>query len=141
MQPVGVLYAPLAFGGGGLVSLALATTFAAYGLLRKLCPARPLPAVCIETAVLSPLALAWLALGAPPGGGALLQGTGLAPSMTFLLAVFVYGEPFTSGHAFAFSCVWLALAVTAWDGLRRSVRPGGAAAPLPPGPRPREGGA
>ena len=33
----------------------------------------------------------------------------LAPSMTFCLAVFLWGEPFTPGHAVAFSCIWTAL--------------------------------
>jgi chloramphenicol-sensitive protein RarD len=33
----------------------------------------------------------------------------LAPTITFLLAVFVYEEPFTVGHAVAFTCIWLAL--------------------------------
>jgi chloramphenicol-sensitive protein RarD len=32
----------------------------------------------------------------------------LAPSMSFLIAVFLYGEQFTSGHAVALSCIWLA---------------------------------
>lgn len=33
----------------------------------------------------------------------------LAPSMTFSLAVFLWGEPFTQGHAVAFACIWTAL--------------------------------
>ncbi|GAB4185479.1 MAG: EamA family transporter RarD [Wenzhouxiangellaceae bacterium] len=33
----------------------------------------------------------------------------LAPSCTFLLAVLVYGEPFTHGHQVAFVCIWTAL--------------------------------
>jgi chloramphenicol-sensitive protein RarD len=33
----------------------------------------------------------------------------LAPSITFLLAVGVYGEPFGRAQALAFSCVWIAL--------------------------------
>ena len=35
----------------------------------------------------------------------------LAPSMSFLIAVFMYGEAFTTGHAVAFACIWLALAL------------------------------
>lgn len=35
----------------------------------------------------------------------------LAPSLTFLLAVFIYGEPFTMNHAITFGSVWLALFV------------------------------
>ena len=33
----------------------------------------------------------------------------LAPSMTFLLAVFLFEEPFTPDHAVTFACVWTAL--------------------------------
>lgn len=33
----------------------------------------------------------------------------ITPSMTFLLAVFLYDERFTQGHAVAFGCIWLAL--------------------------------
>lgn len=33
----------------------------------------------------------------------------LSPSLTFLLAVFIYGEPFTINHAITFGAVWLAL--------------------------------
>jgi chloramphenicol-sensitive protein RarD len=35
----------------------------------------------------------------------------LAPTLQFLLAVSVYGEPFTSAHAIAFGCIWTALAL------------------------------
>lgn len=33
----------------------------------------------------------------------------LAPSLSLLLGVFVYGEPFTSVHVVTFSCIWAAL--------------------------------
>ncbi|MGF1520097.1 MAG: EamA family transporter RarD [Nodosilinea sp.] len=33
----------------------------------------------------------------------------LAPSLSLLLGVFVYGEPFTPVHAVTFSCIWAAL--------------------------------
>ena len=35
----------------------------------------------------------------------------IAPSLTFLLSVFIYDEAFTQGHAVAFSCIWFALAM------------------------------
>jgi chloramphenicol-sensitive protein RarD len=44
----------------------------------------------------------------------------IAPSMTFLLSVFVYGEVFTQGHAVAFGCIWLALALVSAESLARS---------------------
>jgi chloramphenicol-sensitive protein RarD len=49
----------------------------------------------------------------------------LSPSLQFLLAVLVYGEPFTAAQAGAFGFIWLALAVFAAHTLRR-----GAAEPL-----------
>lgn len=47
----------------------------------------------------------------------------IAPSMSFCLAVFLFREPFTYGHAAAFGAIWTALAVYTWAGryaLRRS---------------------
>jgi len=46
----------------------------------------------------------------------------LSPSLQFLLAVFVFREPFTSAHAAAFAFIWTALAILTWD-LRRRLRP------------------
>ena len=44
----------------------------------------------------------------------------IAPSLTFLLSVFVYGEVFTRGHAVAFSCIWLALAMVSLENVLKS---------------------
>jgi len=44
----------------------------------------------------------------------------LAPSMSFLIAVFFYGEQFTVGHAVAFSFIWLALALVSIEPFRRA---------------------
>lgn len=46
----------------------------------------------------------------------------LAPSLTFVLAVFVYGETFTLDHAITFGCVWLALLLYSWAGWHRMRR-------------------
>ena len=35
----------------------------------------------------------------------------LAPTLQFIIAVFVYGEPFTTAHAIAFAAIWSALAI------------------------------
>ena len=35
----------------------------------------------------------------------------LAPTLQFLLAVSIYGEPFTNAHAIAFGAIWAALAL------------------------------
>ena len=48
----------------------------------------------------------------------------LAPTLAFLLAVGVYGEPFTRGHAVSFGCVWVALALSMWETLSRAPRAG-----------------
>ena len=44
----------------------------------------------------------------------------IAPSMTFLLSVFLWNEPFTRGHAVAFSCIWFALALISAESWKRS---------------------
>lgn len=46
----------------------------------------------------------------------------IAPSMTFLLSVFLYGEAFTQGHAVAFTCIWVALAMVSVETVLRSRR-------------------
>jgi len=46
----------------------------------------------------------------------------IAPSMTFLLSVFLYDEPFTRGHAVAFICIWFALAMVSAETLMRTRR-------------------
>jgi chloramphenicol-sensitive protein RarD len=46
----------------------------------------------------------------------------LAPSMSFLIAVFLFNEVFTFGHAVAFGCIWLALALVSIEPFRRARR-------------------
>lgn len=46
----------------------------------------------------------------------------LSPSMSFLIAVYLYGEVFTTGHAVAFGCIWLALALVSVEPFRRARR-------------------
>jgi chloramphenicol-sensitive protein RarD len=56
----------------------------------------------------------------------------LAPTLTFLLAALVYGEPFTAAWAFTFALIWSGLAVFSIDSLRTRrklrQRPGGGGA-------------
>jgi chloramphenicol-sensitive protein RarD len=62
------------------ISLALCISFALYGLLRKVVPADALTGLAIETAVLFPLAaawLGWLALAGQPILGTTTRDTGL----------------------------------------------------------------
>jgi len=155
-------FVSLGLGGVGVLSLAAATgvpwialslavSFALDGLLRKLAPVASLPALAVETALLAPAAVGYIALlevegrgafGHPPEPAALhvalLAGAGvatalpllwfasaarrlrlatlgqlqyIAPSLALLLAVAVYGEPFTRVHAVAFGCIWAGLAL------------------------------
>ena len=41
----------------------------------------------------------------------------LAPTLQFLVAVLVFGEPFTHAHAAAFGFIWLALVIFTVDSL------------------------
>jgi chloramphenicol-sensitive protein RarD len=43
----------------------------------------------------------------------------IAPTMIFLIAVFVFREPFGWGRAIAFLCIWSGLAVYSWSLLKR----------------------
>ena len=46
----------------------------------------------------------------------------LAPTLQFLLAVFAYGEPFTTAHAIAFGAIWAALALYVTSLVREAQR-------------------
>src|SRR5690349_16226243 len=136
------------------ISLTLCATFALYGLLRKVVAADAVTGLGIETTLLFPLAVGWLAWrandGAPIVGTtsmdtALLLAAGvasttplilftaaarklaystlgmlqfIAPTLQFLIAVALYGEPFTTAHAIAFPAIWLALVLYATAMLR-----------------------
>jgi chloramphenicol-sensitive protein RarD len=43
----------------------------------------------------------------------------LAPSISLLIAVFLYDEPFTKAHAVTFALIWSALALVTWEAFRR----------------------
>jgi chloramphenicol-sensitive protein RarD len=138
---------PLAFQALGQlwISVTLAVSFATYGLMRKIAPVEATSGLAVETILILPLALAWLAWGMTSGRPVfgstdfettllLLAGVAttvplllftaaarrlrystlgmlqfLAPTLQFLLAVFVYDEDFTTAHAIAFGSIWLAL--------------------------------
>jgi chloramphenicol-sensitive protein RarD len=44
----------------------------------------------------------------------------IGPTIQFLLAIFVFHEPFTTERAVGFSLIWTALAIYAIDGVWRS---------------------
>ena len=68
--------AVLAAGAGGAIwiSLSLAASFATYGFLRKVAPVDSIEGLTIETALLAPLAAAWIVLLHGGGDGAFLAG-------------------------------------------------------------------
>ena len=46
----------------------------------------------------------------------------IGPTLSLLVAVLVFGEPFPPARAFGFCLIWLALALYAGEGLARSMR-------------------
>ncbi|MEA2710480.1 MAG: chloramphenicol-sensitive protein RarD [Phycisphaerales bacterium] len=145
--------AVITFGRGMLpwISMVRAISWGGYSLMRKIAHVSPLVGVAIETAMLVPVAAAYLTIvGTSPSpitpgdyGVIALSGivTGLpllwftaaarrlrlttlgflqygAPIGQFLLAVFLYGEPFGQWNFIGFSFIWAALAVYTIDSLR-----------------------
>lgn len=157
---VGVLYFAAGLGTIPWIALGLALTFGLYGLVRKQAPVEPLVGLAVESGLVMPLALGYVAVlfargtGAFPAGTsgemALLAGSGaatalpllffamaakrlrfstlgivqyLSPTVQLLLAVVVFGEPFTDRHAVTFGLIWAAVAIYAVDGLRAAASP------------------
>jgi chloramphenicol-sensitive protein RarD len=57
----------------------------------------------------------------------------VAPSLQFLLAVLVFGEPLTQAHLVCFAAIWLALGIFVWEGVRTGrARVGGRGSGLAP---------
>lgn len=137
------------------LALVLACSFGLYGLIRKTAKVDSLAGSTLETALMTPLAIAFLVFLAARGEGQLghaswqlhllLVATGvvtavplllftsaarrlplstvgflqyLAPTGQFLLAVLVYGEPFSSATLGAFALIWAGLAVFSYDAWR-----------------------
>jgi chloramphenicol-sensitive protein RarD len=139
---------------GGLpwISLALATTFAVYGFLRKTLPIGPSQGFFLEVLILSFPSLAYVIWLYARGEGhflasepdnmlllvlcgpataipLMLYGFGakllrfstigimqyIAPTMVFLIAVFVFHEPLGFWKMVAFALIWTALALYSWS--------------------------
>lgn len=149
----GVIYLAWALGAAPWMGLALAASFALYGLMRKTAPLESIMGLGVETLLLAPLALGyllwlgqagafaqsdwqldWLLVAAGPVTAVplLLFAYGarriplsligflqyVGPSLQLMLAVFVFGEDFTSAHAIAFALIWAALAIFTASSLR-----------------------
>ncbi len=83
----GVLTFAIAVGRPPWISLALAGSFASYALLRKRAHVHALPGLMIETAILFPPALAYLAWLHARGGSAFLAGSPAADALLVLAGV------------------------------------------------------
>ena len=47
----------------------------------------------------------------------------IAPTLSLVLAIVLYGEPFTRDHAIGFGCVWIGLAIFSADSVLRAPAP------------------
>lgn len=148
LAAAGVIYLTLTYGRPPWIALSLAFTFGLYGLVKKLSPLGSLYGLTLETAIVFPIALVYLAFVEFTGTGSFLQegartdilliGTGvvtsvpllmfasaarqipltmigvlqyIAPTLQFLIGVFVYHELFNQSRMIGFSLVWLALLI------------------------------
>lgn len=156
---VAVVTLGVGLGNPPWISLFLALTFGAYGLIKKQITLGPVISVFIEVLLLAPIAIMWLigvhqfGWSEPSGafgvnwrdsgllmlsgiltGGPLilmsyaarrisLSALGLVqylnPTLQFLVATFVFFEPFTKWHAIAFPLIWLGLLVFSLENWRQ----------------------
>ena len=151
---VGVILLLVGLGRLPWITLTLAATFGVYGLLRKKSPLGPLTGLGLETLLLFPFALGFLAWQQSTGAGALgrvsltehamLVGAGvvtaiplllfaygarrirlstlgllqyIAPTVQFILGIWVFHEPFSRERAAAFGLIWCGLALYTADNL------------------------
>lgn len=152
VQAVGVGRVPV-------IALALAGSFGFYGFFRKTARVNSASGLFVETLLLVPLAIAWLAFTFVRDGGPGIQAdpyylgllvlTGpatavplllfafavqrlrlttigmlqyLAPSIQFLLAIFVLHEEINATRLLSFALIWLSLAIYSADSLMRTRR-------------------
>lgn len=152
----GVLYLTFVYGRLPWIALTLAFTFGFYGLLKKKVRLPSLEGLTLETALMTPLALlylAWLQIQGTAAFGhvdwrtnLLLMGAGvvtaiplllfaagarriplstigflqyIAPTLQFLIGVFIYREAFDLTRLVGFSLIWLALLTYTVDGVRQ----------------------
>jgi chloramphenicol-sensitive protein RarD len=148
LAAAGVLYLTITYGRPPWIALSLAFSFGIYGLVKKVAPLGSLYGLTLETALVFPFALIYLAFVQSTGTSAflhqgvltdiLLIATGIvtsipllmfasaarqipltmigvlqyiAPTLQFLIGVFLYHEPFDQSRFIGFSLVWLALII------------------------------
>lgn len=148
LAAIGVIYLTVTYGRLPWIALSLAFSFGLYGLVKKLSPLGSVYGLTLETGIVFPIALVYLAIVQSSGTGAflhdgltvdlLLIGAGivttipllmfasaakqiplnmigvlqyLAPTIQFLIGVFIYKEAFDTTRLIGFSIVWLALII------------------------------
>jgi chloramphenicol-sensitive protein RarD len=148
LATAGVTYLTDAYGRLPWIALSLAFSFGFYGFVKKLAPLGSLYGLTLETGIVFPMALLYLAFVGSNGTGAflhegaqidfLLIGAGvvttipllmfasaarqipltvvgllqyIAPTMQFLIGVFLYKVPFDHAHLIGFGIVWIALII------------------------------
>jgi chloramphenicol-sensitive protein RarD len=170
LAAIGVIFLTVTYGRLPWIALSLAFSFGIYGFAKKLSPLGSVHGLTLETGIVFPLALIYLALAQSNGTGAflheglrvdlLLIGAGivttipllmfasaakqiplnmvgilqyLAPTIQFLIGVFIYHEPFDTTRLIGFSIVWLALIIFWVENIMAH------RTPLKPVPAPGEG--
>ena len=150
LAAVGVVYLTFVYGRLPWIALSLAFSFGFYGFVKKLSPLGSLYGLTLETGIVFPIALIYLAIVGVNGSGAFLKtgilvdvfliGAGvvttipllmfasaakqipltivgllqyIAPTLQFLIGVFVYKEAFDLAHFIGFAIVWVALIIFA----------------------------
>ena len=150
LAAIGVIYLTVTYGRPPWIALSLAFTFGFYGFVKKLSPLGSLYGLTLETGIVLPVALTYLAYVGIKGSGAflhdglsvdlLLIGGGIvttipllmfasaakqipltvvgllqyiAPTLQFLIGVFLYREPFDLTRFIGFGIVWIALIIFA----------------------------
>ncbi|GGI83015.1 EamA family transporter RarD [Shewanella gelidii] len=152
----GVLIQLISFGSIPVLSLALASSFGVYGLLRKKANVDAKTGLLVETAILFPVAILYLVFAQDSqtanmltndlNTNLLLMAAGIVttvpllcfagaavriplsmlgffqyigPSIMFILAVSLFGEPFDGEKGVTFGFIWCALFVFTFDMLHR----------------------
>jgi chloramphenicol-sensitive protein RarD len=152
---VAIAVQAIGLGSFPVIAVGLALTFGFYGFFRKTAKVGSTSGLFVETLILAPLGLAYIAYitaTAGPGPHAdpwtlfLLIMTGpvtavplmlfaygvqrlrlttigmlqyLAPTLQFLVAILLFGEPLNSTRLISFGLIWVSIAIFTADGLRQ----------------------
>lgn len=160
---IGVAYLTFVYGRLPWIALSLAFSFGFYGFVKKLSPLGSLHGLTLETGIVFPVAVIYLAIIGFNGTGSFLNngtsvdlfliGAGvvttipllmfasaakqipltivgllqyIAPTIQFLIGVYIYKEPFDQAHFIGFAIVWLALiifAIESYSANRAKMKP------------------